>query len=203
MSRPPDFWNDRYAEPGFAYGVEPNDFVREQAAAIPPGRVLCLGEGQGRNAVFLAGRGFVVTAVDQSAVGLEKAAALAIERGTRIDTRVVDLADYTIEPGAWQAIVSVFIHLPSPLRREVHRGVVAGLAPGGLFVFEAYAPRQRELGTGGPDDPDRLAPLATLMAELEGLEFTIAREVERDVVEGRYHTGRAATVQLVARKRIG
>ena len=200
VTRPSGFWDSRFAEDGYAYGTEPNDFVRDCAAAIPAGRVLCLGEGQGRNAVFLASRGFDVTAMDQSAVGLERAEALARERGVRIATLAADLTDFEIASGAWSGIVSVFIHLPTALRRRVPRRGVAGLAPGGAFVFEAYTPRQLEFRTGGPEDTDRLAPVAVLVEELGGLEFEIAREVEREVVEGRYHTGRAATAQVLARR---
>lgn len=200
MQRPHDFWDQRFAEDGYAYGSEPNDFVREAADRIPPGPVLCLAEGQGRNAVYLAGRGHEVTAMDQSPVGLARAEALARERGVRLTTVAADLAVFVIEPAHWQGIVSVFAHLPPPLRRRVHRAVAEGLAPGGVFVLEAYAPRQLEFGTGGPDDPERLAGVATLVEELAGLECEIAREVERDVIEGRYHTGRAATVQIVARR---
>lgn len=200
MQRPEGFWDQRYAEEGYAYGSEPNDFVREMAEHIPAGPVLCLAEGQGRNAVFLAGRGHAVTAMDQSPVGLAKAAALAAERGVALTTEVGDLRDFVIAPGAWAGIVSVFLHLPAPLRREVHARVAAGLAPGGVFVFEAYGPRQLEFRTGGPEDPERLAGVDAITAELPGLELEIAHEVERDVVEGRYHCGRAATVQILARR---
>src|SRR5512147_2825424 len=92
------FWEERYAEASLAYGAEPNDFVREVAGRIPPGRVLCLGEGQGRNAVFLAQRGFDVTAMDQSRMGLARAEALAVERGVKLTTIAADLAEFMIEP---------------------------------------------------------------------------------------------------------
>jgi SAM-dependent methyltransferase len=200
MDRPEDFWDRRFAERGFAYGTEPNDFVREMAGRVPAGRVLCLADGQGRNAVHLAGVGFAVTMMDRSAVGIARAEALARERGTRIETVVADLASFAIEPGAWQGIVSVFVHLPRPLRERVARAVVAGLSPGGALVLEAYGPRQPGFGTGGPEDPDQLPGVDTLTAELAGLEFEIAREVERDVIEGHYHTGRASTVQLLGRR---
>jgi hypothetical protein len=201
--RPDGFWDQRYSEEGFAYGDGPNDFVRACAPRIPAGRVLCLAEGQGRNAVHLAGLGFAVTAMDQSPVGMAGAAALATSRGVTLDTVVAGLEDFAIAPGAWQGIVCTFAHLPPPLRRRVHAAVVAGLAPGGVFILEAYGPRQLGLGTGGPDDPERLAGVGTLRAEFAGLDFEIAHEVERDVVEGRYHTGRASTVQLLARKPAG
>jgi SAM-dependent methyltransferase len=201
MSRPPGFWDERYSEKGYAYGTEPNDFVRDHAAAIPHGgRVLCIGEGQGRNAVFLAQRGFVVTAMDQSPIGLNGAKALSREKGVQIETIAADLEDFTIAPAAWQAIVSVFVHLPPALRRTVHTRVVAGLAPGGALLFEAYAPKQLEHTTGGPEDAERMPGLDVLKEELAGLDFEIAREVERVVQEGRYHTGRAATVQILGRK---
>jgi SAM-dependent methyltransferase len=201
MPRPPGFWDERYSEKGYAYGTEPNDFVRDHVAAIPHGgRVLCLAEGQGRNAVFLAQRGFVVTAMDQSAIGLNGAKSLSREKGVHIDTVAADLEVYDIEPGAWQGIVSVFAHLPPALRRAVHGKVVAGLAPGGALLLEAYAPRQLELKTGGPEDAEQMPGVETLKEELAGLEFEVAREVERVVQEGRYHTGRAATVQILGRK---
>src|SRR5512147_3005516 len=95
---PLGFWEERYAEVPLAYGSEPNDFVREVADRIPPGRVLCLGEGQGRNAVFLAQRGHEVTAMDQSRVGLGRAEALAAERGVKLTTIAADLAEFMIEP---------------------------------------------------------------------------------------------------------
>ena len=193
-------WDERYAEAEYAYGKEPNDFLAEVADRIPAGRVLCLGEGEGRNAVFLAARGFEVTGVDGSRVGLAKAEALARERGVRIATAVADLDAYAIEPGAWSGIVCLWLHLPLPLRARVHRACVAGLAPGGAFVLEAYTPRQLELGTGGPTEPERLMTLAALRTELAGLDLEVARELDRMVREGRYHDGIGAVVQVLGRK---
>jgi SAM-dependent methyltransferase len=193
-------WDERFAEPGYAYGTEPNDFLREVAGRIPGGQVLCLGEGEGRNAVFLAGRGFAVTALDSSRVGLAKAEALARARGVRIATVVADVQDYTIEPAAWSGIVSLWLHLPAAVRVPLHRACVAGLAPGGAFVLEAYTPRQLELGTGGPRDGARTVTLAALREELAGLELEIGHERERELHEGRYHEGRSAVVQVLGRK---
>ncbi|MGD0484988.1 MAG: class I SAM-dependent methyltransferase, partial [Gemmatimonadales bacterium] len=135
-------WDLRYSEPGYAYGTEPNAFLVEVAGRIPAGPVLSLGEGEGRNAVFLAGLGHDVVAVDASAVGLAKAEALARERGVRLVTHVADLADYPIEPCAWSGIVSIFAHFARPLRSPLHGAVAAGLRPGGVLVLEAYTPRQ-------------------------------------------------------------
>ena len=112
------------------------------------------------------------------------------------------LEDLVIDPGAWDVVVSIFVHQPAELRAELHRRVAAGLAPGGMFVLEAYTPEQFGRGTGGPPDPSRLASLAELRRELEGLELLHAVETEREVVEGHLHTGAAAVVQILARRAV-
>ncbi len=194
-------WDERYAGESFFYGTEPNDFLREHAADIPAGgRVLCLAEGEGRNAVFLAGLGFSVVALDQSAVGLRKALQLAQARGVSITTLQANLDSYRIEPASWDAIVSIWCHLPTALRAGVHSQVAGGLKSGGVFLLEAYRPEQLQFGTGGPKTVDMLPTLAQLRAELLGLEFEHAAELVRDVHEGQGHAGRSAVVQVVARK---
>lgn len=197
---PSDFWDQRYTESGWAYGTTPNDFLEAEAGRIPPGAVLSLAEGEGRNAVFLASRGHRVEAVDQSSAGLAKTRLLAAEHGVAVRTTQADLASFDLGQGCWQGIVSIFVHLPSPLRRRVHAAVVAALAPGGVLVFEAYAPAQLTLGTGGPRELALLGSLAELTGEFTGLELLVAREVQREVQEGKYHRGTSAVVQIVARK---
>ena len=196
----PSFWNTRYGASGYVFGIEPNDFLREQAGQIAAGPILCLGEGEGRNAVHLARLGHSVVALDQSSTGLAKADELAAANGVAIETCVADLASFTIEPAQWGAIVSIFLHLPAELRRSVHRSVVVGLRRGGVYILEAYTPAQLAYNTGGPKEASLLPTLAQLHEELAGLDFHIGREVERDVIEGSGHTGRAAVVQVVAIK---
>lgn len=191
-------WDQRYAEPGWAYGTEPNDFLAACAPRLPRGRALCLADGEGRNGVFLATLGFDVTSVDISPVGLAKARELAASRSVSLRTVACDLADFVIEPGAWDAVVSVFCHLPPALRADVHRRCVDGLRPGGAFVLEAYAPRQLEFRTGGPPVLEMLMDVADLRRELDGLRFEIAHEIERTLVEGRCHNGRGAVTQILA-----
>jgi SAM-dependent methyltransferase len=193
-------WDERYRAEEYVYGTAPNDFLKSVAARIPKGKVLSLAEGEGRNAVYLAEQGFEVLGVDSSAVGLGKARKLAAAHGVQINTAVADLTGYEIRPGFWDGIVSIFCHLPSAARRVLHRKVVAGLRPGGAFVLEAYTPAQLQLKTGGPSAEDLLMTLKVLKVELRDLVFEHAVELERPVVEGRYHTGRAAVVQVLARK---
>jgi SAM-dependent methyltransferase len=195
-----DGWNQRYDRTEYVFGTEPNDFLVEVADRIPPGAVLCLAEGEGRNSVYLAGRGHAVTAVDQSDVGLAKATRLAAERGVTIETIATDLNQFAIQPGAWAGIVSIFLHIPREQRRAIYRRAVAGLQPGGVFILEAYTPAQIGLGTGGPQDPSLTPSLEQLREELDGLIFEIGVERQREVLEGIGHTGLAEVVQVLARK---
>ncbi len=197
-------WDERYQQSDYAYGSEANDFLKAEYARIPAGgRVLCLAEGQGRNAVFLARQGYAVTALDQSPVGLQRARELARARGVSIETIVADLADYDLGHAAWDGIVSIFGHTPPPVRQRVHCAVPEALKAGGAYLLESYTPRQLDMpGTGGPP-PERcdwLMELAVLQQELAGLDFSIGREIDRTVNEGRYHHGLSAVVQVVATK---
>lgn len=197
--RAADMWDARFAGEDYFYGTLPNDFLVAEAHRFGPGaRVLLLGEGEGRNAVFLASRGCVVTAVDASAVGLGKAQRLAERAGVTITTLVVDLNEWSIPAGAWDGIVSIWCHLPPSLRARVHREVVTGLADGGTYLLEAYHPRQLALRTGGPSDVRLLVTADLLRSELAGLTFERVEELERVVAEGTGHRGPSAVVQLVA-----
>ena len=193
-------WDQRYAEPGFQFGTEPNDFLREVAHHLPRGRVLCLAEGEGRNAVWLAQQGHAVTGMDQSRVGLQKAERLAAERGVTIATQLADLATFDLGIEAWQGIASIFAHVEANVRWRVHAAIPKALVPGGVFLLEAYTPAQIGRGTGGPPEDERMVSLERLRAEIQGLEWLLAREIERDVIEGPSHSGRASVVQLVARR---
>jgi len=194
-------WDERYNVPLYVYGTEPNDFLAAHAGAIPGGgRVLCLAEGEGRNALFLARQGYAVTAVDASRIGLNKAARLARDHGVEIELVHRDLADYQIGLSRWDGIVSIFCHLPAALRRELHRRVVAGLKPSGMLLLEAYTPQQIGRGTGGPPAAELMMTAGELRHELAGLTILQLRELEREVLEGELHTGVGATVQLLARK---
>lgn len=196
-------WDERYSEHELAYGDEPNDFLREQVATLTKGDCLCIAEGQGRNAVWLAGQGFTVTAMDQSPVGMARAHELAAGRGVSITTEVGDLAAYDLGDGRWDCIVATFVHLPPDLRRDVHRRIVTALRPGGTVLVEAYTPGKYAMpGSGGPPEAqrDRVMTRDMLLEDFAGLEPVAAREIERDVDEGKYHRGRSAVVQFLGRK---
>jgi hypothetical protein len=197
---PASMWEQRYQAPEYFYGTSPNDFLAANRAALGDGPALCLAEGEGRNAVFLASSGLPVTSVDLAAAGVDKTRRLALERGVEVDARQGDLATFDLGVERWATIVAIFVHLPPAVRVDLHRRVVAALRPGGTFLCEGYTAAQLGRGTGGPGSPELFVSEAILRRELEGLEVLRATECERDVIEGTGHSGRGAVVQFLARK---
>ncbi|MEE4350353.1 MAG: class I SAM-dependent methyltransferase [Pacificimonas sp.] len=194
-------WDERYAGEDFAFGTEPNDFLAEHLDKLPKGRTLCLGEGEGRNAVYLAKNGYWPIAVDQSETGLAKARALAEKEDAAIKTFAADLAEYTHGINCWDGAISIFCHLPKAARQHVYEQLHAGLRPRGVFLLEAYRPAQLDApGKGGPSDAALLPTLAELEAAFEGWSILHGEEVTREVNEGSYHQGESAVVQFIARK---
>lgn len=164
------------------------------------GNILCLAEGEGRNAVFLARQGYSVTAVDASSAGLKKAQKLAEENGVQVELIHQDLADFDLGSEQWDGMVSIFCHLPPLIRRNLHRKLVAGLKNNGVLLLEAYTPEQLLHGTGGPATAEMTMTAELLSEELAGLNFSRLDELEREVVEGTHHTGMGAVVQAIASK---
>jgi SAM-dependent methyltransferase len=193
-------WEDRYSIDGYLFGTEPNDFLRDNLGALGSGIVLCLAEGEGRNATFLARQGFDVHSVDLTESGVAKTLRLAADNGVTVHAQVGDLATHDIGVNRWDAIVSIFAHMPPEIRRGLHRRVVTALKPGGVILLEAYTPAQIGRGTGGPQAAEMTMSLATLTDELDGLDVVHAIELVRNVVEGPGHTGDGAVVQYIARK---
>ena len=195
-----DFWNEKFANTEYAYGTEPNDFLVSAVTKLKRCATLSLAEGEGRNAVWLAQQGFTVSAIEQSEKGVGKTLRLALQRGVIVMAERGELETFHIHPNSWDLVVSIFAHTPQELRRKLHRQVVAGLKPGGVFVLEAYTPAQIANNTGGPKDASLMPTAELLRSELAGLVFDRIEEVERDVVEGSLHTGTAHVVQVVAHR---
>jgi SAM-dependent methyltransferase len=196
---PKQMWESRYGgTEDYLYGVEPNDFLRRSIEGLPPGDVLCLADGEGRNGVYLAGLGHRVTSVDLTEAGPAKARLLAAERELDLNTIVADLADFDLGHRAWDVIVSIFAHTPPPVRARVHGAVADALRPGGRLILEAYTPDQIGRGTGGPPIPELTMTLAGLGDELTGMTIIEGTETVRPVMEGPGHTGDGAVVQVIA-----
>ena len=197
---PSAMWEQRFAGETYFYGTEPNEFLRTSLPTLPKGAAMCLAEGEGRNAVFLAESGYQVSSVDLTQAGVDKTKRLAEERGVKVNAVVGDLADLDLGHERWNLIVSIFAHVPPDVRRLLHRRVVDSLKPGGALLLEAYTPDQVGRGTGGPPIVELTMTLDSLREELSPLFFAHAEELDRDVLEGTGHTGHGAVVQVIARK---
>lgn len=194
-------WDERYGGEDYFYGTDPSDFLVEHLGLLPPGgELLCLAEGEGRNAVFLAERGFRPTGVDQSPVGLAKAQRLAAARGVTIDTVVADLTSYDLGSARWDAVVSVWAHLPPEIKAVVNPRIARAVKPGGILFLEHYHPNQIPYGTGGPKDPSWMMTLDELRRDFGDWEWLHSAERERNVIEGAGHGGLSYVTQLIARK---
>ena len=194
-------WNERYQGSNFFYGEEPNDFLKSISAHFSPNsKILCLAEGEGRNAVYLARSGHLVTAVDQSTIGLQKCNELAKKFNVIVNTTEADLNDFRILENEWDVIVSIWCHLPSDLRRKVHQNSSLGLKKDGLFVLEAYTPDQLKFKTGGPDNVDMLMTQNIFQQEFSNMEIIQSVELVREIHEGQGHNGISSVLQAVAKK---
>lgn len=192
-------WEDRYSGvDGYLYGTEPNDFLADAATDLEAGDALCYADGEGRNGVHLASLGHRVTSVDLTETGMAKAASLAEQRGVPLTTVVADMTTWDMGEARWDLIVSIFAHMPPPVRRHVHANLGAALRPGGRLILEAYTPAQIGRGTGGPPVPELTMTIDGLREELVGLEIVHGIETVRSVVEGPGHTGDGAVVQVIA-----
>jgi len=196
-----EFWDRRYAEPGFAYGTEPNAFLVSQRNRLVKGALaLAVGDGEGRNGVWLAMQGLKVLSVDASHVGLEKAKRLAADRGVTLRTEQIDLTRWKWPTAEFDVVVSVFVHFPPDVRARMHHAMLMALKPGGVLILEAFTPQQLGFRSGGPPVAEMLYTAEMLRLDFSGAAIESLDECETDLQEGPYHRGRAAAVRLVARR---
>lgn len=200
MSR--DFWNEKFDIEGFRYGTEPNQFVAANArpSIEPEGRVLCMGAGEGRNAVWLAEQGFKVTAVEQSDVGIDKMLRLADEHGVRLNVIHADVGEFEPERGGYDAVFLVYLHMGPATRQKVHRNASDALAEGGALLLEAFRPEQLNRDTGGPPDEEMLYTEEMLREDFDGLDIELLESVTAELDEGHGHSGLGEILRLIARK---
>lgn len=199
-----DFWNQVYADPEYVYGEAPNELVSEAIAwcALAPGAsAIELAAGEGRNAVFLAGQGLRVTAVDVSQTGLDKLAALAARRKVHVETICADALSFP-EKREFDLVVTTFFHATEADRARLYRKASALLAPRGWLIAEWFHPDQRLKGytSGGPPDATWMPTVPELERAFYGWRVLRLLEMERELNESERHRGPAALIQLCAQK---
>lgn len=201
-----EFWDERYAEEGWAYGTEPNEYLRESLATINnTGKLLLPAEGQGRNAVYAASIGWDVDAFDQSASGQKRALGLAEDRGVTIDFKVGDFGVLSDVKDKYDVAAMIYVHFPPEMRTTNHRLVIETLKPGGELIIEGFSVSNlplREVNpkVGGPDKKELLFTGDAIEKDLEGMEILELKEERVQLNEGKYHVGEAIVIRCRARK---
>jgi SAM-dependent methyltransferase len=174
-------WNDRYAGTQLVWTAQPNRFVVAELEALPPGRALDLACGEGRNAVWLAERGWRVTGVDFSDVALAKARRLAAARGVEVEWADADVRTWEPDPGTFDLVVVLYLQLPEHERRPVHARAAAAVAPGGTLLVVAHHAANPAEGHGGPQNPDVLFTEDDVAQDVAPLRIVRAERVRRPV----------------------
>jgi len=195
-------WEDRFGEPGYWYGTEANDFLKAQAHLLKPGQTaLAVGDGEGRNGVWLAEQGLDVLSVDISPTALGKAQALAASRGVKLKTEQADITTWKWPEECFDVVVVIFIQWATADQiAGLFAGMAQALKPGGLLLLQGYSAEQLKYGTGGPKRVDMLYTRAMLEQAFGDFAQLNIREHDEMMSEGRGHAGMSALIDLVGRK---
>jgi 2-polyprenyl-3-methyl-5-hydroxy-6-metoxy-1,4-benzoquinol methylase len=195
-----EFWNNRYAEKDFAYGTEPNDFLKDELEKLPAGKILFVCEGEGRNAVFAAKQNWIVEAFDLSEEGKRKASLLAKQNNVSINYQIANASTIEYSENSFHVVVLIYAHFPETIRKSVHERIVSWLKPGGLVVMEAFNPNQLKNTSGGPKD---LSMLYTKEIMTDDFKELIIQQLFTETIElneGKYHIGKADVIRFVGKK---
>jgi SAM-dependent methyltransferase len=195
-----EMWNQRFAGEEYAYGTQPNLFLKEKLLGIPPGRILLPAEGEGRNAVYAAGLGWEVTAIDFSEEGKKKALKLAGLLGVKLDYLIEDMTRMDFGEGIYDAAALIYAHIAPEFRKTVHQKIVRSLKPGGYLILEAFNTRQIKYSSGGPRSLELLYTIPMLQDDFQDLQILQLDETDVELNQGPFHKGEAAIIRLFGRK---
>lgn len=196
-----EMWNQNFSNAEYVYGEQPNEFIHNHSCVIPSSSsIACFAEGEGRNAVFLAEKGHVVTTYDQSAAGLEKTKALACKKGTSVNTVETDLTVDLHVHEAFDAAVMVFGHVSRADQPQFINNMLQSLKPGGLIMLEVYSVEQLQYKTGGPPSENLLYTPEDVLHWLKDHKVLHFYYGEAFRKEGTKHTGTGHVIQAIAKK---
>ncbi|MBK9524970.1 MAG: class I SAM-dependent methyltransferase [Bacteroidetes bacterium] len=199
-------WNERYSKQEFAYGEEPNNYLKEQLEKFTVGTILFPAEGEGRNAVFAAKLGWTVSAFDISAQGKNKALRLAESNNVKIDYQVGELNSLHYADNHFDAIALIYAHFPAAIKSQLHKALSKLLRKDGVIIFEAFSKKHLEYATvnekvGGPKDLDQLFSIEEIKSDFENFEILELEEKEIELKEGLFHNGIGMVIRFVGRKK--
>ncbi|TKT89515.1 class I SAM-dependent methyltransferase [Dyadobacter frigoris] len=199
-------WNERYSNEGFAYGEEPNNYLKEELTKLPVGKILFPAEGEGRNAVFAAKLGWNVSAFDISSEGKGKALKLAEKNNVSIDYQVGELQTLNFESEQFDAIALIYAHFPANIKSLYHKTFDKYLKKGGTIIFEAFSKKHLDYiaaneKVGGPKDIESLFSTDEIKSDFANYEIIELLETEIELKEGIFHNGKGSVIRFVGRKK--
>ncbi|MBL7128184.1 MAG: class I SAM-dependent methyltransferase [Ignavibacteria bacterium] len=196
-----EFWDDRYRSDEYVYGLEPNEFFKEVINEHKPGKILLPADGEGRNSVYAAIKGWKVDAFDFSRNAVKKALELAGKNKVKINCYIDELENLTSNKNSYDAIALIFVHLTPDLRKIVHKNIVNLLNPGGILILEAFEKEQINNDTGGPRNIEMLFSKEELECDFQNLEIDFIEQAVNNINVGKYHTGKSDVIRLIGHKR--
>jgi len=201
-----DKWNDRYKMKEFAFGKEPNKYLKEQLDKLNVGTILFPAEGEGRNAVYAAKQGWAVSAFDISIEGQKKAFQLAKLNTVKIDYRVGDLQSINYETDQFDAIGLIYAHFQAEIKSSYHKSLDKYLRTGGVIIFESFSKKHLDYNlknekVGGPKDIATLFSIEEIKSDFANYNFEELNEMEIELNEGLFHNGLGSVIRFVGRKK--
>ncbi|MCM4158126.1 class I SAM-dependent methyltransferase [Gramella sp. AN32] len=194
-----DFWEERYREQDYVYGEYPNIFFQSELEKLGPASILLPADGEGRNSVFAAKKGWQVTAFDLSKAGKEKADKLAKRNAVEIKFEVTSAKEFDSDI-KFEVIALIYAHFDAENRPAIHKHLLQFLKPGGILIFEAFSQKQLDYNSGGPKDLRMLFSKEEVRREFSGLTLEYLEELKIEQVEGKYHQGQSSVIRMVGKK---
>lgn len=199
-------WDERYSREEYVYGIQPNEYLKEQLQKFQQGKILFAAEGEGRNAVYAAALGWDVSAFDISTEGKKKALQLAQNNNVEINYSVGQLPDLGYQPESFDAIALVYAHFPANIKAQYHQLLDSYLKSGGIIIFEAFsknhlAYKNENPKVGGPNDLDMLFSLEEIQKDFNNYEIIELEEKAIELHEGLFHNGTGSVIRFTGKKK--
>lgn len=194
-------WDERYSQNNLVYGKEPNEYFQKVLDKLKPGRLLMPGDGEGRNSIYAAKKGWDVTSVDFSSVAVEKAMHYAKHEKVDINFLNEDLSRFNYPVEYFDAVGIIFFHLQSPEKEVVHENISRSIKANGVIIIEVFSNNQLQHGSGGPRNKNALYTLEEIAEYYKDFNHIELLETIIELKESKFHWGPASVIRLFGKKK--